>query len=171
MMKTTFGPYTVRIGKSLAPSSWLVDASYWKQGYTAHHTLTSPCVVIDAELYGSVVGTVLVRLDSSNGLCADESYASELDAMRISWGKLAEISRFVILPGQPTFSIMGAMFHCIYYYNSMLNDMTDLVCEVVPRHVAGQKRLLGFTPIAGPKPCSRVGAPKAVLLHRTLEWL
>lgn len=169
MMKTAFGPYTVRIGKSLAPSSWLVEASYGKKGYTAHHTLTSPCAVIDAELYGSVVGTVLVRLDSPDGLCADETYASELKAMRVSGGKLAELTRFVILPGQPTFAIMGAMFHCIYYYTRMLNDMTDLICEVVPRHVAGQKRLLGFAAVAGPKPCDRVGAPNAVLLHRTLE--
>ena len=37
-MKAAFGPYTVRIGKSLAPSKWLVGASYWKQGYTAPAT-------------------------------------------------------------------------------------------------------------------------------------
>lgn len=168
-MIATFGPYTVTIGKSLARSEWLVGASYWKQGYAANHTLDDASVVIDAELYGSIVGTVLVKIDSENGLCADESYGDELDYIRNFGSKLAELSRFAIMPGQPTRSVMGAMFHAVYYYTRMLNGVTDLVCEVVPRHVAGQKRLLGLTQIAGPKPCKRVGVEAAVLLHRELS--
>ncbi|KIO49918.1 hypothetical protein SQ11_03125 [Nitrosospira sp. NpAV] len=57
---------------------------------------------------------------------------------------------------------MGTMFHCIYFYTGMFNDVTNLVCERVSRHIAGQKWLLGFTSIA-------VDPPEAVLLHRILE--
>ncbi|WP_090905052.1 hypothetical protein [Nitrosospira sp. Nsp13] len=168
-MKTTFGPYTVNIGKSLTPSEWLVNASYWRKGYVANHALTSSDMVIDAELYGSVVGTVMVKLDSINGLCADEAYSTELDEIRRRGGKIAELSRFAIVPGQPTRAVMGAMFHFVYYYAHLLNGINNLVCEVVPRHIAGQRRLLGFAPVAGPKQCERVGVEAAVLLHRTLE--
>lgn len=169
-MKTAFGPYTVSIGNSLAQSEWLVNASYWRKGYVANHTLTDSVAVIDAELYGSVVGTVIVKLDSISGLCADEAYSIELDEMRRCGRKIAELSRFAIFPGQPTRSVMGAMFHFVYYYTHLLNGITDLVCEVVPRHIAGQRRLLGFAPIAGPKQCERVGVEAAVLLHKTLEY-
>lgn len=168
-MKTAFGPYSVSIGKSLAPSEWLVNASYWRKGYVANHALTDSATVIDAELYGSVVGTIIVKLDSAGGLCADEAYSAELDEMRRQDRKIAELSRLVIIPGQPTRSVMGAMFHLVYYYTRLLNDITDLVCEVVPRHIAGHRRLVGFAQIAGPKHCERVGVEAAVLLRRTLE--
>ncbi|SCY80662.1 hypothetical protein SAMN05216420_12216 [Nitrosospira sp. Nl5] len=168
-MKTAFGPYTVSMGKSLAPSEWLVGASYWRKGYAANHVLTDSAAVIDAQLYGTVVGTVVVKLDSADGLYADEAYSVELDEMRRRGRKIAELSRFVIIPGQPTRSVMGAMFHVVYYYAHLFNNFTDLVCEVVPSHVAGQRRLLGFSQIAGPKHCERVGVEAAVLLHRELE--
>ena len=169
VVKARFGPYIVRTGKSLARSQWLISAAYWKQGYTSNHILTGNDVVIDAELYGSVVGTVLVKLDGARGLSADESYSAELDSLRNQGRKLAELSRFAVLPGQRTRSVMGAMFHCVYYTTRLLNGTTDLVCEVVPRHVAAQQRLLGFRQIAGPKPCTRVGVSEAVLLHRELS--
>lgn len=168
-IKAAFGPYTVSMGKSLAPSEWLVNASYWRKGYVANHALSDSDTVVDAELYGTIIGTVMVKLDSADGLCADKSYSAELDAMRRRGRKIAELSRFVIVPGQPTRSVMGAMFHFVYYYTRLLNGITDLVCEVVPRHIAGQRRLLGFAQIAGPKQCERVGVEAAVLLHRTLE--
>lgn len=168
-MKAVFGPYIVNLHKSLAHSKWLAGVSYRKQGYVANHTLSGADVVIDIELYGSVVGTVLVRIDSENGLFADESHSFELDAMRAEGRKLAELCRFAIMPGQPTRAIMGAMFHCVYYYTRMLNDVTDLICEVVPHHIAGQKRLLGFVQVGESKPCKRVGVQEAVLLHRELS--
>jgi hypothetical protein len=168
-VKARFGPYIVRTGRSLVRSEWLISAAYWKQGYIPNHMLTGNDVVIDAELYGSVVGTVLVKLDGVLGLLADESYPAELDSLRSQGRRLAELSRFAILPGQPTRSVMGAMFHCVYYHTRLLNGTTDLVCEVVPRHVAAQQRLLSFQQIAGPKPCTRVGVSEAVLLHRVLS--
>ena len=170
-MKAVFGPYTVAIGKSLAPSRALIADRYWRKGYTPNHILTSHGAVIDVLLDGNVVGTVLVTLDSPRGLSADEAYSAELDSIRGEGRKLAELSRFAILPGQTTRSVMAAMFHFVYYYTYLLNDVTDLVCEVIPRHAAAQKRILGFQQIAGPRRCNRVGAEAAVLLHRTLEWL
>ncbi len=171
-MKATFGPYTVSAGKSLARSELLVKTSYGSKGYTASHTLTSEDIIFDVEMDHVIVGTVMMRLDSQNGLAADKEYAYELNAMRAAGRKLAELSRFAIMPGQPIRSVMGAMFHFVYYYAHLLNGVTDLVCEVTPRHIAGQKRLLGFTQIAGPKRCERVGVDVAVMLHRTLdrEW-
>lgn len=169
LIKSSFGPYTVLLGKSLDPSGSLINSSYWKKGYEPNHILSRRDVVIDAWLDGSVIGTVLVKLDSGDGLGADEAYSDELNALRRN-GRIAELSRFAILPGQQTRSVMGAMFHFVYYYTHLLNGITDLVCEVVPRHIAGQQRLLGFQQVAGPRRCDRVGAEAAVLLHRTLEW-
>jgi hypothetical protein len=170
-MRAVFGPYTVAIGNSLAPSRALIADRYWRKGYTPNHILTSHGAVIDVLLDGNVVGTVLVTLDSLPGLSADEAYAPELNSIRGDGRRLAELSRFAILPGQTTRSVMAAMFHFVYYYTYLLNGVTDLVCEVIPRHAAAQKRILGFRQIAGPRRCNRVGAGAAVLLHRTLEWL
>lgn len=167
-MKATFGPYVVRTAESLDRSECLVKTSYLRKGYSADHIMTSADMVFDAELCGTVIGTVMMRLDSANGLYSDATYSHELDAMRLSGRKLAELCRFVIMPGQPTSSVMGALFHFVYVYAHLMNDVTDLVCEVVPNHVAAQKRLLGFLQIAGPKRCERVGVD-AVLLHRTLD--
>ena len=170
-MKAVFGPYTVSIGKSLTPSRALITNRYWHKGYTANHILTNHGAVIDVLMGGNVIGTVLVTLDSPKGLSADEAYADELNSIRGHGCKLAELSRFAILPGQTTRSVIAAMFHFVYFYTYLLNDVTDLVCEVIPRHAAAQKRLLGFQHVAGPKRCNRVGAEAAVLLHRKLEWL
>ena len=167
-MKAVFGPYIVSAGKSLARSALLVNTSYGGKGYTISPTLTSEDIIFDVELDHVIVGTVMMRLDSANGLYGDATYSHELDAMRLSGRKLAELSRFVIMPGQPTSSVMGALFHFIYIYSHLMNGVTDLICEVVPSHVAAQKRLLGFLQIAGPKRCERVGVD-AVLLHRALE--
>ena len=169
-VKAVFGPYIVSARKSLARSALLVNTSYGGRGYTISPTLTSEDIIFDVELDHVIVGTVMMRLDSPNGLAADMEYAYELNAMRTPGRKLAELSRFAIMPGQPTRSLMGAMFHFVYYYAYLLNSVTDLVCEVVPHHIAGQQRLLGFTQIAGPKRCERVGVDTAVLLHRTLDW-
>ena len=166
-MKATFGPYLINASKSLDRSEYLVRTSYSKKGYTANHVMTSADMVFDAEFCGDIVGTVMMRLDSTDGLCADAAYAHELDTLRVSGRKLAELSRFVIMPGQSTRSIMAALFHFVYVYSHLMNGATDLICEVVPRHAAVQKRLLGFAQIAGPKRCERVGVD-AVLLHRTL---
>lgn len=131
-MKAVFGPYTVAIGKSLAPSRALIAERYWRKGYTPTHILTSHGAVIDVLLDGNVVGTVLVTLDSPRGLSADDAYSAECDSIRGEGRKLAELSRFAILPGQTTRSVMAAMFHFVYYYTYLLNDVTDLVCEVIP---------------------------------------
>ncbi|SCX77313.1 hypothetical protein SAMN05216308_101109 [Nitrosospira sp. Nsp13] len=167
-MKATFGPYVVSAAKSLDRSERLVKTSYLRKGYSADHIMTSADMVFDAELCGMVVGTVMMRLDSTNGLYGDATYSHELDAIRLSGRKLAELCRFVIMPGQPTSAVMGALFHFVYVYSHLMNGVTDLICEVVPNHVAAQKRLLGFLQIAGPKPCERVGVD-AVLLHRAFE--
>lgn len=167
-MKATFGPYVVHAAKSLDRSECLVKTSYSRKGYSVDHIMTPADRVFDAEFCGMVVGTVMMRLDSASGLYGDATYSHELDAMRLSGRKLAELSRFVIMPGQPTSSVMGALFHFVYIYSHLMNGVTDLICEVVPSHVAAQKRLLGFLQIAGPKRCERVGVD-AVLLHRSLE--
>lgn len=165
-MRAVFGPYTVALGKSLAPSQALIADRYHRKGYTPNHILTCQGAVIDVLTGGNVIGTVLVTLDSSAGLGADEAYSAELNSIRGHGCKLAELSRFAILPGQITRSVLGGMFHFIYLYTYLLNDVTDLVCEVIPRHVAAQERILGFQAIAGPRRCNRVGVEAAVLLHR-----
>ena len=124
-MKAVFGPYTVAIGKSLAPSRAMIADRYWRKGYTPNHILTSHGAVIDVLLDGNVIGTVLVTLDSPRGLSADEAYASELNSIRGDGRRLAELSRFAILPGQTTRSVIAAMFHFVYYYTYLLNGVTD----------------------------------------------
>ena len=171
-MKAVSGSYTVAIGKSLAPSRALIADRYWRKGYSPNHILTSHGAVIDAAAgMGMWLVPLLVTLDSLGGSAGRSLFRqTRLDTGR--GHKLAELSRFAILPGQTTRSVMAAMFHFVYYYTYLLNGVTDLVCEVIPRHAAAQKRILGFQQIAGPRRCNRVGGEAAVLLHReTLEWL
>ncbi|SFW26166.1 hypothetical protein SAMN05216414_10980 [Nitrosovibrio sp. Nv17] len=168
-IRARFGGYVISATHSLERSGELVKASYQRKGYTADHTLVSTDIVFDIELSDRIVGTLTMRLDSPERLYGDMTYPDELNALRLSGRKLAELSRFVILPGQPTSTIMGAFFHLIYVYGYLMNDVTDLICEVVPQHVAAQGRLLGFMPIAGPRLCRRAGID-AFLLHRTLAY-
>lgn len=90
--------------------------------------MTPSDMVFDAEFCGDVVGTVMMRLDSTDKLCADAAYADELEALRVSGRKLAELSRLVIMPGQSTRSIIVALFHFVYVYTHLMNNVTDLIC-------------------------------------------
>ena len=114
-MKAVFGPYIVSAGKSLARSALLVNTSYGGRGYTISPTLTSEDIIFDVELDHVIVGTVMMRLDSPNGLAADMEYAYELNAMRTPVVRVNYLGRSasIILAGEArelnsTFSSVAA---------------------------------------------------------------
>ena len=168
-MEAKFGNCFVTIERDMESTSGLVAGMYGARGYTPSHSIDEYSVLVNARIDGSLVGTALLRIDSANSLYADEIYRSELDEMRSNGSKLIEISRFVIAPGQDTIFVIWSMFHCFYYHAVMRNGCTDMICEVIPRHAAPHRRILGFTKIAGPRPCGRVGVEAAVLLHREIS--
>ena len=168
-MEAKFGNCAVYIEREMESSIGLVAEMYGMRGYNPSHYMDECSVLVNARIGGNMVGTALLRLDSAKHLYADEVYRSELDEMRSNGRRLIEISRFAIAPGQDTIFIMWCMYHCIHYHSVMLHGCTDIICEVVPRHAAPQRRIMGFTKIAGPRPCGRVGVEAAVLLHREIS--
>jgi hypothetical protein len=116
------------------------------------------------------VGTMTVRFDSKNGLLADGLYRDELDFIRQCGGRICELTGLAIAPGEDTTAVLNALFEAAYIVGAK-KEVSDVVIEVNPRHVAHYRRLLGFR-LAGPeRQCDRVGGAPAVLLHLDLDAL
>lgn len=167
-MIAKFGPYKLITRWCLKPSQALVNAAYGAIGYKTETRLSKYDTVLDVEHHlDGVVATATLRIDSKYKLRADASYSAVLDGLRFSGCKLSEMTRFVVAKGHPVRSVMGMLYHGLYICGGMKYGATDLLCEVTPRHVAAQTRLVKFQKIGDLTRCERVGV-EVVLLHRKL---
>lgn len=168
LYKMKIGPYTIYKRHELETSNKIVLPAYHNIGYIAETSL-SPCdTIFDCHLGDELLGTVILRLDSANGLKADTNYSQTLTFLRKKGRKLAELSRFVIAPNNHTKSVVAALFHALYLHGSLINGVTDLFAEVIPRHTAAHEKWLQFKKAGDVTWCERVGV-SVVLLHLDLK--
>ena len=161
------GGFKIRVAKlggRRREAGKLVERRYAGRGYTIPSQPQEPrLTTFIAYDEGQLVGTVSVRLDSENGLSADELYRNEIDALRSAGAHICEFTRLAVDKTAASKPVLAGLFHTAYLFASVIRGCTHGVIEVNPRHVAFYGRALRFDPIGEERMNRRVDAP-AVLL-------
>jgi hypothetical protein len=121
-------------------------------------------VTLLTEDEGNLLGTLTVRLDSPEGLLAEETYGPEVDRLRRQGRRVAEITRLAVEEGVDWKSALDALVQSAYLVTRIIHSLNDVFIEVNPRHVRFYQRALGFVVAAPEGTCSRVGAPSVLML-------
>ena len=116
------------------------------------------------------VGTMTMGFDDGAGLLADQTYASNLDALRAQGRVVCEFTRFAVAAGADSRATISGLFDLSYVLARKMLGVTDVVVEVNPRHVGFYRRAFGFESISEVRTCERVNAP-AILLRLNVDEL
>ena len=111
------------------------------------------------------VGSVTMGVDSPAGLLTDRSNKREVDAIRAEGGRSCELVRLALDDAADTKAVLASLFQCIYTLCWRIYDVTDVLIEVIPRHVPFYRRVLGFTQAAEERLCARIGGVPVVLMR------
>ena len=120
-----------------------------------------PIVALQA---GRVVGTVTVGVDSPAGLMVDDTHKGTADSIRLKGGRLCELVRLAIEADVDSKRVLASLLQCVYATCTTLFDLTDVVIEVIPKHVSFYCRHLGFTRASEIRLCERVGGVPSMVL-------
>jgi hypothetical protein len=153
----------------------LVHRMYSWRGYTT--SVEEPWamaerITLKASNDEHIMGTLTVVLDSADGLAADELYRDESNFFRKPGKRLCEFTRLAVDIG-PRFDskdFLARLIHVAFVYAHLIQNATDMLIEVNPRHVGFYRRWLGFSQIGPERMCSRVDAP-AVLMRIDLHHM
>jgi hypothetical protein len=166
--------FKIRLARSRTSSrdaGVLVERRYAWRGYEVHGLVEDPNVrTFVAYRDGNVVGTLSVRVDSIDGLSADEHYRAELDRLRATGARLSEFTRLAVDDEAVSKTVLGGLFHTAFMYLHAVRGCQYGVIEVNPRHAIFYRRGLLFEPMGPQRMNERVKAP-SVLLCLTLERL
>jgi len=169
--------YSIHLVNSLKQqikTSNLIKRMYASRGYQTDSALDSFCntnqISFAASIEKRVIGTLSVSYDSDNGLLADSLYKKELEGIRAHKRKVCELSRLAIDPQFSSRELIAYLFNLAYISARIIQEATDFIIEINPRHATYYKRLLGFHQAGETRTCQRVNAP-AVLLHLELGYV
>lgn len=161
------GGFKIRVAKKSGGrrhAGVLVEKRYAGRGYKTPQAAADPNLfTFIAYDEGTLVGTVGVRLDSGNGLSADELYREEIEGLRVAGCRICEFTRLAVDKTSASKPVLAGLFHTAYLFAAVIRGYTHAVIEVNPRHVLFYRRSLGFEPIGVERTNQRVNAP-AVLL-------
>ena len=161
------GAFKIRVAGSAEArreAGSLVRERYASRGYLTSTTLvnTHACT-FSAYDEGRLSGTVSLRLDSEDGLAADELYREETGTLRGQGRRICEFTRLAVDTAHVSYPVLAALFHTVFLFAQKLRGFDYAVIEVNPRHVGYYQRSLGFHVIGGRRHNARVNAP-AVLM-------
>lgn len=126
-------------------ASLLVKRMYSQIGYDVPGMQKLPDrITLMASQDDVVVGTLTLGIDAGRGLFADENYKAEVDKLRAENRKICEMTKFAVDQTRGSKRVLAALFHIAYIYARVLNNRTDVVIEVTPKHAPFYKRMLGF---------------------------
>jgi hypothetical protein len=166
------GAFKIRVAKREGfqrAAGTLVERRYSGRGYDTPAQRQEPHLfTFVAYDEGKLVGTVGIRLDSEQGLGADDLYRDEIDVLRANGCKLCEFTRLAVDVTAVSKSVLAGLFHTAYLYAGAVHGCTFMVIEVNPRHVPFYRRALGFEPLGPERTNRKVNAP-AVLLCASFE--
>ncbi len=152
-------------------ASLLIQKMYATRGYPANPVKRNDMrITIMAYLNDQVVGTVTLNLDSEAGLLADQLYLDEVNQLRAEGKKICELTKLAISPRADGLRIYSSLLHIAYIYGRRIHGYTDLVLEVVPRHVNFYVKMLGCKPFGPERLNPRVNAP-VQLLHLPIDYV
>ncbi|HPU54622.1 MAG TPA: long-chain N-acyl amino acid synthase [Burkholderiaceae bacterium] len=151
-------------------ASYLIHKMYSWRGYAASGPKAAPnrvtLVASDAE---RALATISIGFDSPDGLVVDDLYKTEVDALRDEGAVICEFTKLAVDRDQQSKELLAMMFHIAYMYARRMQQCTDLLIEVNPRHVRFYQRMLGFRQLGPERSCPRVGGAPAVLLWLRLR--
>jgi hypothetical protein len=161
------GAFKIRVAsspKARREASSLVRKRYAGRGYLTSATLVNAhSCTFSAYDEGRLSGTLSLRLDSEDGLAADELYRNEMLVLRRQRRRICEFTRLAVDTTQLSYPVLAALFHTVFLFAQKLRGIDYAVIEVNPRHVGYYQRALGFQVLAGRRHNARVNAP-AVLM-------
>jgi hypothetical protein len=157
-----------RSSQSRAQAGALVDRRYSSRGYrvSSSRTVDPNLFTFVAYSSGELMGTVGLRIDSEQGLAADEVYKDEVDALRSHGSRLCEFTRLAIDANANSKPVLAGLFHTAYLFAYRVRGYDSAVIEVNPRHVAFYRRALGFEVVGPERLKPRVEAPAVLLAIR-----
>ena len=146
-------------------ASFLVQRRYAWRGYQidAPTQMQPNRITLSAYDGEATVATISVGLDSPTGLFVDELYRGEVQALRRAGRHVCEFTKLAIDEALKSKPVLAAIFHIAYIYARRINNCSDLVVEVNPRHVKFYERMLGFDALGPVRIDPRVGAPANLL--------
>jgi len=118
-----------------------------------------------------VVGTLTVVFDSSLGLPGDKLYKEEIDVLRKTGRKPAEIISLGVADKgrRSSRGILIKLFNYVYLVSKHLKNATDFVITVNPHHAAYYHKTLLFEEWGTEHTYEKLGGAPAVLLRLNLE--
>jgi len=115
---------------------------------------------------GVAVGALTVVFDSPAGLPADHLYRSELDALRATGRRLAEVTSLGVADeAQAGSRVLVRLFNFAYFVARGIRGATDFVVTVNPRHAGFYERLMLFREAGPERSYGKVGGAPALLLR------
>lgn len=169
--------YSIRINdrSTFAATNSLIKKCFSWRGYEVSDIPAT--VLTDAPEYLSLVvtnhqqqsvGTMTSFFDRGQGLPADDTFANVVADLRASSRKIMQVGRLAIDDVPSSKNLLAMLIHISVIYAYELQQYTDCVVEVNPRHKNFYCKKLGFSELAQARDCPRVGAP-AVLLGVSLQ--
>ena len=110
------------------------------------------------------VATISVGFDSDIGLLVDDLYKAEIDPLREAGHRICEFTKLAVDGAIRSKRVLGSLFHIAYIYARRIQNYSDLLIEINPRHVKFYEKMLGFVQYGPEKINHRVNAP-AILLR------
>lgn len=155
---------------SRSAASMLVLKRYAWRGYQAKEIKKEPNrITLVTHLGDQVVGSLNIGYDSPEGLCADERYKAEIDALREQGLNVGEITKLAIDENIGNKQVLAGMINIAYLYG-LIHGVTDALIEVTPRHRAFYERMLNFKQIAGERFYASSNT-NVVLMHIKLAYM
>ncbi|WP_048441550.1 hypothetical protein [Caenimonas sp. SL110] len=157
----------------------LIANSYGKRGYDTSFLEEAPepqekLLTLLFSINDRPEGTFSVRLDTPDGLLADQSFKDELAALRAEGRELIELCRLASDPSlvpQVTSELMALKLHILLMLSKQFSESpTSLVIEVNPHHVRFW-RGMGWARSTGERWCDRVGAASVLMWIDCAEFV
>lgn len=149
---------------SRSAATMLVQQRYAWRGYKADEIKKRPNrITLLAYLEEKIVGSLNIGYDSPEGLCADERYKEEIDALRAQGLSVGEITKLAIDESVNNKRVLAGMMNIAYLYG-LIHGVTDAVIEVTPRHKPFYERMLDFKQIASER-FYAASSTNVVLMH------
>lgn len=166
--------FKIRLAHSnerVSSASLLVQRMYLQRGYNVSGMKKMPDrITLVASQDEALVGTITLGIDTGKGLLADENYKSEVDKLRAEGRKICELTKFAVDQARGSKRVLAALFHIAYIYGRIIQNQTDVVIEVTPKHALFYKRMLGFEQMGAERLNSRVNT-MGVLLRLKIDYV
>lgn len=146
-------------------ASMLINKMYGWRGYGDEHQVKPDPnrITITATDKQFMIGTITLGIDAENGLLADEVFKDQIDVFRNAGGKVCELTKLAIDPNIESKFALASLFHILFIYGRRINECTDVVIEVNPRHRRFYETMLGFKRLGEVRSNSRVNAPAQLM--------